>query len=48
MDNDAREDIPAAKHCNISLTSLFALPPYVYKRERRATVTRADKTEHLY
>jgi hypothetical protein len=43
MDSDAREDIPTAKHYNFSLISLFAPTPCVYKRERRATVTRADE-----
>jgi hypothetical protein len=34
---------PSGQHYNISFISLLALPPYVYKRERRATVIRDDE-----
>jgi hypothetical protein len=43
MDSDTLGDIPAVKYCNFSLISLSALLPCVYKRERRATVTRVDE-----
>jgi hypothetical protein len=43
MDSDAREDVPVANTVTLTLFSLFAPPPCVYKRERRATVTRADE-----
>jgi hypothetical protein len=35
---------PSGQHCNSSFVSLFALPPCVYKRDNRATVTRADES----
>jgi hypothetical protein len=38
-DNDVRQDVPAADHCN-SFYFPLCPSPCVYKRERRATVTR--------